>query len=295
VGDAIRTFEDNVEATAAWDGPLFDVWLSFRDIIEDSYGPHGEEAFALHPPPAGGRCLDIGCGLGDTTFRLAELVGPEGHAHGVDVAPRMIEVAQADLDRAGTANVTFAASDVEMDDLGGPYDYAFGRLGTMFFANPVPAFRNVRTRLKPGGMLVSVVWRRKLDNDWLHVAEKVVERHLTHPEETDEPTCGPGPFAMANADTVSDMVKYAGYEDIRLARRDLPMKVGNDLEQAVALNMAIGPAAEILRLWGDRVDELRPVIKDELSEALGEFETDDGSIVLPSSSWIVSGRAPAAA
>jgi hypothetical protein len=73
------------------------------------------------------------------------------------------------------------------------------------------------------------------------------------------------------------------------------MKVGNDLEQAVALNMAIGPAAEILRLWGDRVDELRPVIKDELSEALGEFETDDGSIVLPSSSWIVSGRAPAAA
>ena len=27
MAQAIRTFDDNVEATAAWDGPLFDVWL----------------------------------------------------------------------------------------------------------------------------------------------------------------------------------------------------------------------------------------------------------------------------
>ena len=136
VTDAIREFEDNVEATAAWDGPLFDIWLEYRDLIEESLGPHGEAALALHPPPAGGRCLDIGCGLGDTTFRLAELVGPEGHAHGVDVAPRMIEVAQQDLEREGTPNVSFAVADVETDDLGETYDYAFGRCGTHVLREP---------------------------------------------------------------------------------------------------------------------------------------------------------------
>jgi SAM-dependent methyltransferase len=292
VTDTIREFEDNVEATAAWDGPLFDIWLKYRGLIEASLGPHGEAAFALHPPPAEARCLDIGCGLGDTTFRLAELAGPEGRSHGVDVAPRMIEVAQQDLERDGAANVTFAVADVESDDLGGTYDYAFGRCGTQFFANPVAAFRNVRKHLAPGGLLNIVVWRRKLDNDWLHKAEQVVDKYLEHPDETDEPTCGPGPFAMANADTVSDMVKFGGYEDIRLARCDLPYKMGSDLDEAVAFNMAIGPAAEVLRLWGDRVAEIRPTIEAALYEALDEFVTEDGSVVGPSSTWIVCGRVP---
>jgi SAM-dependent methyltransferase len=284
--------EDNVEATAAWDGPLFDVWYGYRELIEDGYVPQGEAAFELHPPPAGARCLDIGCGLGDTTFRMAELVGADGHAHGVDVAPRMIEIAQRDLEREGTPNVTFAVADVESDDLGGTYDYAFGRLGTMFFAHPVPAFRNVRRFLSPGGLLNIVVWRRKLDNEWVHKAEEVVEQYLEHPEESDVPTCGPGPFAMANADTVSDMVKFAGYEEISLARRDIPMKIGNDLDQAVAFNMSLGPAAEVLRQWGDRIDDIRPTIERELYEALGEFRQEDGTVVAAASTWIVTGRNP---
>ncbi len=293
MGDTIREFEDNVEATAAWDGPLFDIWLRYRSLIESSIGPHGEAALALHLPPPGGRCLDIGCGLGDTTFRMAELVGANGHAHGVDVAPRMIGVALEDLERESAPNVSFAVADVEGDDLGGTYDYAFGRCGTMFFANPVAGFRNVRRHLAPGSTLNIVVWRRKIDNEWVHKAERVVEKYLEHPEETEEPTCGPGPFAMANADTVSDMVKFAGYEDIRLARCDLPYKIGNDLDEAVGFNMAIGPAAEVLRLWGDRVAEIRPEIEAEMREALAEFVTDDGTVVGPSSTWIVTGRVPA--
>ena len=204
----------------------------------------------------------------------------------------MIEVAQEDLEREDTPNVTFAIADVETDDLGETYDYAFGRLGTQFFANPVPALRNVCRTLAPGALLNIVVWRRKLDNDWLHKAEQIVEQYLDHPEESDEPTCGPGPFAMANADTVSDMVKFAGYEDIALARCDLPFKIGNNLDQAVAYNMAIGPGAEILRLWGDRVEEIRPTIQGALHEGLAEFVTDDGTVVASSSTWIVSGRAP---
>ncbi len=294
VSEGIWTGEDNVETTAAWDGPLFEIWRDYRQLIEDSLVPHGEAALALHPPPTGGRCLDIGCGFGDTTFRMAELAGPSGRAHGVDIAPRMIEIAQQDLEREGTPNVTFAVADVEADDLAGTYDYAFGRCGTQFFANPVPAFRNVRGALEPGGLLNIVVWRRKLDNEWLHKAELIVEKHLEHPEETDEPTCGPGPFAMANADTVSDMVKFAGYEDVRLARCDLPYKIGNDLDEAVAFNLAIGPAAEILRLWGERVDDIRPTIERELYDGLGEFVQDDGTVVASSSTWVVTGRVPAA-
>ena len=293
VDEHVRAMEDNVEQTAAWDGPLFDAWLRYRNLIESAMRPVGEAAFTLHPPPSGGRCLDVGCGLGDTTFRLAELVGSGGSAHGVDVAPRMIGVAQADLERAATANVSFAIADVEADDLGGPYDYAFGRCGVMFFAHPVPAFRNVCRHLEPGSIINLIVWRRKIDNEWLYASERAVQRHLDHPEESDVPTCGPGPFAMANADVVTDQLTYGGFEDIRLARCDMLYKIGGDLDEAVEFNMALGPAAEILRGWGDRIDEIRPTIAADIRQALSPFVTEDGSVRGLASVWIVSGRKPA--
>jgi hypothetical protein len=137
-----------------------------------------------------------------------------------------------------------------------------------------------------------IVWRRKLDNEWLHRGELVVERYLEEPEETDEPTCGPGPFSMANADTVSEQLKIAGFEEISLQRSDLPLKIGNDLDHAVEFNMSLGPAAEVLRLWEDRIDEIRPKIARELRETLAEFDGPDG-VIAPASTWIVGARAPA--
>ena len=137
-----------------------------------------------------------------------------------------------------------------------------------------------------------VVWRRKLDNECMHRAELVVAEYLEEPEESDAPRCGPGPFSMANADTVSDVLKHAGFEDIRLARQDLPYKIGNDLDQAVAFNMALGPAAEVLRMWGDRVDEIRPKIAEGLRDVLADYVVDDGAVVAPASTWAVTARAP---
>jgi SAM-dependent methyltransferase len=196
-----------------------------------------------------------------------------------------------EAEAAGAGNVGFDVVDVQVAEFEESFDYAFSRMGIMFFANPVQALRNVRSSLTPGGRLCAVVWRRKLDNDWVRRAEEVVDRHLDHPEETNEPTCGPGPFSMAGADTVSDQLKFAGFEAITLQRCDLPLKIGNDLDHAVEFNMALGPAAEVLRLWEDRIDEIRPRIAAELREALAEFDGPDG-VVAPASTWIIGARAP---
>lgn len=294
VTDAIREVEDNVEATEAWNGPLFEIWIEYRDIVAEGLRDHGEAALSANPPREGDRVLDIGCGLGDTTVRLAGLVGPGGHAHGVDVAERMIETAIEEAAQAGLENVSFAARDVETTPFDQTFDYAFSRMGTMFFANPVAALRNVRAALAPGGLLNMVVWRRKLDNDFMHRAELVVAEYLQEPEESEAPRCGPGPFSMANADTVSDVLKHAGFQDVRLSRQDLPYKIGNDLEQAVAFNMALGPAAEVLRMWGSRADEIRPTIVEDLHKALASFVVDGGAVIAPASTWAVTARAPRA-
>jgi SAM-dependent methyltransferase len=280
----------NREATEAWSGPLFDSFVQFRELVASGLGAHGEAAMEAYPPQLGDKVLDLGCGFGDTTQRLAALVG-DGEAVGIDVAEPFIEVGRREAEEAGAENVRFATGDVQVTEFAESFDYAFSRMGIMFFANPVQALRNVRIALAPGGRLCAVVWRRKLDNDWVRRAEEVVEQYLEHPEETDEPTCGPGPFSMANADTVSEQLKIAGFEEISLQRCDLPLKIGNDLDHAVEFNMSLGPAAEVLRLWEDRIDEIRPKIASELRKALAEFDGPDG-VIAPASTWIIGARAP---
>ena len=279
----------NEEAVEAWNGVLFDRFVQFRHVIVAGLCAHGDEALRLNPPEPGDRVLDIGCGFGDTTQQLAELIGADGEAVGIDASERFIETAREEA--AGLPNVSFMAGDVQAVDLGEGYDYAFARFGTMFFANPVAALRNVSGALRPGGRLCMVVWRQKEENPWLKRAEEVVERYLEEPEESDEPTCGPGPFSMANADTTSGILKSAGFEDIALRRCDLPYRMGKDLDEAVAVVMAIGPAAEVIRLAGEEAERIRPKLEEELRATFAGLEGPDG-VWGTASTWIVTATKP---
>jgi SAM-dependent methyltransferase len=281
----------NAEAITAWDGPLFDRFLRFREIVTTGLGAHGEEALRLVAPQPGQRVLDIGCGFGDTTQRIAGLVGDSGEAVGVDAAARFIEAARNDAAEAGVANARFEVADVQTDPFEDRFDMAFSRFGTMFFTNPVTALRNVREALQPGGRLVMVVWRRREDNDWLYRAQTIVEGIVSRPEEYDDPTCGPGPFSMAGADTTSDILLHAGYSDIALRRCDIPIMIGHDVQEAVDFVKALGPAGEILRLLGDRAAHLHGQVDDALRAGLAEFAGDDG-VRAPASTWIVTASAP---
>ena len=281
----------NEETHEAWDGPLFDRFVKFRDLVVTGLAEHGEAALELHLPPAGGRVLDVGCGFGDASQRVAALVGPEGSVLGVDIAERFIEAAVEEAGAAGVENVSFEVADVQVTEFPREFDYVFSRFGTMFFANPVPALRNLRNALVPGGRLCMVVWRRKLDNMWLHRAEQIVEKWVEEPEETDEPTCGPGPFSMANADTVTDQVLAAGFEGVELRRNDIDMRVGNDLQHAIELVTALGPAGEVMRLAGDEAEKLRPQVEAALREGLADYVRDDG-VYASASTWTVTAIAP---
>jgi ubiquinone/menaquinone biosynthesis C-methylase UbiE len=282
----------NAEAIEAWNGVLFERFVQYREVLVTGMGAHSDLALRLHPPGEGARALDIGCGFGDTSQQIAELVGPTGSVLGVDAAERFVETARAEAETAGAQNLDFMTADVETADLGAErFDYAFSRCGTMFFANPVAALRNVRRALVPGGRLCMIVWRRKLENEWLYRAEKVVERFVEEEEDSEEPTCGPGPFSMADADVTSQVLLNAGFGDVEFRRCDLDFKFGGTLDDGVELIMALGPAGEVLRLAGDQAqqlhDQIAAALKEELSELAGP-----GGVTAQASTWIVAATAP---
>ena len=260
---------ENEEATEAWSGVLFDRFVKYRDLVVAGLAQHGEAAMRMYPPEPGDRVLDIGCGFGDTTQELARIVGDRGEAVGVDVAEPFIQASIEEAAAVGTKNVDFFATDVQIGDLRGPYDYAFSRMGVMFFANPVQALRNIRDALHPGARMVATVWRRKLDNDWLNRAEQVAEQYLEKPEVPEDVRCGPGPFSMADADTVSEQLQIAGFERADVHPLRSADQIGNDLDHAVEFTTAIGPAAELLRICPpDEVERLRPKVEQEIREVL---------------------------
>jgi SAM-dependent methyltransferase len=291
MGKVATVAANNEEAVEAWNGVLFDRFVQYRKVVTEGLGAHGEVALGLHPARHGEDVLDIGCGFGDTAQRIAAMVGPQGSVLGVDAAERFIALAREETAAAGLTNVKFEVGDLQVAEFERRFDYAFSRMGTMFFANPVPAMRNVRAALVPGGRLCMVVWRRKLENDWMHRAELVVEEFVEEDEDSDEPTCGPGPFSMSDADVTSQILLSAGFEEVSLRRCDNEIQIGADLDEAVEFAMALGPAGEVIRLAGEEAETLRPQIAAALREALAEFERPDG-VRAPASTWIVSAISP---
>jgi ubiquinone/menaquinone biosynthesis C-methylase UbiE len=280
----------NREAIEAWNTVLFEKFRRFRPLVTKGLAGHGGEALRRHPPAPGSRVLDIGCGFGDSTLQIAEIVGRQGEVVGVDAAENFIAAARGDAEAAGATNVRFLTLDVQTEPLGGPYDSAFSRFGTMFFASPVAALRNVRRSLAPDGRLTLVVWRRREDNLWLHAAELKTREIVPIVENEDEPTCGPGPFSMAGPDMVSDQLLAAGYTEIGFERFDADIMIGRDLDDAVEFAMALGPAGEIIRLAGPQGERLRPEVTAALRQVLAEFVRNDG-VYAKSSTWLVSARA----
>lgn len=283
---------DNAIVIEAWNTVLFDKFVRFKHLLIAGLAAHSNEVLGRGLFPPGSRVLDVGCGFGDSTVRIAQLVGPAGEAVGVDCAPNFILAATSDAADAGVGNARFLCADVESGDLGGPYDHAFARFGTMFFNMPGSAMRNVRRALKPGGVFTQIVWRRREENPWLHDAELRVREivPVVKHEDTNAVHCGPGPFSMAGPDMVSLMLKSAGFSGISFERFDADICIGRNLEDAVEFAMALGPAGEIIRLAAAEGERLKPQVVAALRETLGKYVKADG-VWAPSSTWIVRARA----
>ena len=282
---------DNNIVVEAWNTVLFDKFTRFRHLLVAGLAGHSDEVLSRHVHPPGANVLDVGCGFGDSTIRIARAVGPTGRAVGVDCAERFIRAAEADAKMAGIRNASFLKVDVQTDDLRGPYDYAFARFGTMFFMNPGAAMRNIAKVLKPGAAFTQIVWRKREDNPWLHDAElrvKEIVPVLSH-EETNEVHCGPGPFSMAGPDMVSSMMKAAGFEGITFERFDTDICIGRDIDEAIDFAMALGPAGEIIRLAGAAGEKVKPQVVAALRETLSAFVRKDG-VWGPSSAWFLTAR-----
>ena len=98
--------------------------------------------------------LDLGCGPGNLTVRLAEKVAPQGRVVGVDPDAERIKVAQEKY--GGETNVTFVVgSDAEFPGRRAEtYDIVYSNIVFHWIKDKQEAFKAIYDSLKPRGTLV---------------------------------------------------------------------------------------------------------------------------------------------
>jgi SAM-dependent methyltransferase len=102
----------------------------------------------------GMRVLDVGCGAGDVTFLVSEMVGSLGQVVGVDRAPAALAAAERRVAAHPLQNVRFREGDPAALSFEQPFDAVIGRYVLMFQADPVAMLRGVACHLRPGGTIV---------------------------------------------------------------------------------------------------------------------------------------------
>jgi SAM-dependent methyltransferase len=102
---------------------------------------------------AGMSCLDVGCGGGDVTLKIAALVGAEGHVVGVDRDQSVLQLARQEADEQGLP-VTFRSLEAEELAEESAYDLVFARYLLSHLPRPQRALEAMVRAARPGGRLV---------------------------------------------------------------------------------------------------------------------------------------------
>jgi SAM-dependent methyltransferase len=279
------------EFIACWNEILTPKWVRFRHLLSGNGKLHSDIAMPRFDIRPGQRVLDIGCGFGETSIELGSVVGAQGEVLGLDCTSTFLEIAERERDAAGARNVRFELGDAQSHALQpNHYDVAFARFGVMFFESAVRALRNVHRALVPGGKVCLVVWRSLAQNPAWGLAKEVVLELLPPPGDNAR-TCGPGPFSWADEETDRGMLAAAGFHDVTLFERiDADMCIGRTVDEAIDYQILVGPSGEVVREAGEEGQRRLPEIRERLARRFREHVRADGSVYLPSSTWMIAAR-----
>ncbi len=284
------TVVPNAQQREYWNGDDSREWVEHAALFDDMLGPIGHLVLERAGIAAGHRVLDVGCGNGALTMDAATLVGPRGHARGIDLSAPMLSVARARASEAGHENVDFVVADAQVDDLGGPFDRIVSRFGIMFFDDPDAAFAHLAEALAPGGRVSFSCWAPRIENHWVAVPMAAMIEAIGPPPVGLPGSDEPGPFRYEDPDPLVTSLRRAGLDDVVVARADVEILLGGHGGLVEARDF-IARSGMTRSLLGEATPEQWELALDAIATALEPYVADDG-VRIGSASWLVTADKP---
>jgi SAM-dependent methyltransferase len=259
-------------------------WREHADFIDKRAAGVTQRMLALTVPKPGERVLELACGPGGTAMAAAPLVAPGGRVVASDVASEMTAIAAARAAERGLNNVDARVLDLEaIDEPDASFDVALCRDGIMLVPDPARAAGEIHRVLRPGGRASIVVWGPRERNPWLTSVFRAagVQLGIELP-----PPGMPGPFSLEDRDGFGEVLAGAGFEDVVIEEKDVPLRARSAKEWSTRVVALAGPLAAIL---AGLPQEARDALHQRLREEAKPYETLRG-LEFPGLALIASAR-----
>ena len=124
-------------------------------ILNSIHQPYTEFLLERAGLSKGMRVADIGCGTGNVSFLIASKVKINGSVSGVDISTAQLDIARSQAEILNLDNVKFtegSAYDTKLPKES--FDFVYCRFLLIHLNRPIDALIEMRSLLKPGGLLV---------------------------------------------------------------------------------------------------------------------------------------------
>ena len=187
--------------------------------------------------------LDVATGPGTVARLAAERVGVQGRVVGTDIAPLMLEVARAKPPLPNAAPIEYLESPAApLAVPSGTFNTVLCQQGLQFFPERVGALREMRRVLKPNGRVAIAVWA-ELECNQIFATYCAAVR-ATAPQLT---SLIMAPFSWPSARALKRVAEEAGFRQVQLLTRTLPIVFEEGIDQAIrsltATPVTVGVAA----------------------------------------------------
>jgi len=251
---------------------LAPTWEQRRADVEEVSTPVRDWMLRELAPQGGDTLLELAAGIGETGFEAARIVGETGLVITTDFSPAMLEAARRRGNELGVANVDYRLMDaerIELDD--DSVDGVLCRFGYMLMADPAAALAETRRVLRPSGRLTLAVWGALERNPFFAIIgiSLVQHGHIPPPE----PPPAPGPFSMANAERLEQLLRDAGFVEVRTEEVHGRFAIPTVDEYLSAIADTAGPIALALR---GLAESDRAAVENDVEDSLRRFAAVDG-------------------
>ena len=256
--------------------PWVMVGVVVETYIDRIMSPMTEVALERLAAKAGERIIDVGCGCGGTSRAIA---ASGASVWGVDISHKMIT--QAKLNAEGVDNVHFSVLDAAHAQYTADHDAIFSRYGVMFFADPVAAFRNLRSGLVSGGRLVYLCWQSPSLNPWIATGMAALTPYMDGPPP--DPNA-PGGFSMADPERTTRILQEAGFVSVDIEPLVVQLRLGDGVDDVLRFHETVGPLANMMtELNQGQVAEAKQAVRSAYEAQLGT-----NGLSLEAATWLVT-------
>lgn len=212
----------------------------------------------------GDRVLDVGSGRGHVLFPALDAVGPTGSVDGVDLAPAMVALTSADIEKRGVTNARVRVGDAAAPGFApGSFDAVLGGFMMFLLPDPDAALDAYAAVLVRGGRLAFSTYGQRDQHD---AARAILRRWAGDP-----------PVARAkdvfdDPGAITELLASHGFRDIDVAEVQKRTSF-ESLDHWWAWAWSVAFRSSLEKIPRDHVEDAQA----EVAHALADARRDDGS------------------